>query len=154
MVSPVLFKSETVEWETPKDLFANLNREFGFTLDVCATPANAKCARFFTKEEDGLARGWGNDICWMNPPYGRGIGRWIQKAFRAASYGATVVCLVPARTDTKWWHDYVIDQAEIRFIRGRLKFGQAKNAAPFPSVICVFWPYGGMGVGRDEKVRN
>lgn len=148
-----MYSSATVEWATPQDLFDNMNREFGFTLDVCATPENAKCKRFFTKEEDGLSRGWGKEVCWMNPPYGRGIGKWVQKAYLASTFGATVVCLLPSRTDTAWFHKYVMDFAELRFIRGRLKFGQAKNSAPFPSLICVFHPYGGLGDGAQD-VRN
>lgn len=156
MVSKALFSSGdrggTVDWSTPQELFNNLNREFGFTLDVCATPENAKCARYFTKEADGLARGWGQDVCWMNPPYGREIGKWVEKAYRASLFGATVVCLLPARTDTRWWHEYVNDFGELRFVRGRLRFGGAKNPAPFPSVIVVFRAWGGMD--GPEQVRN
>ena len=135
----VHFLSQTVEWATPQPLFDDHNAEFGFTLDVCATPENAKCPKFFTTAEDGLAQDWSNDICWMNPPYRRQIGRWIRKAYESSLNGATVVCLVPARTDTKWWHRYVI-HGEIRFLEGRLKFGDGKNAAPFPSAIVIYRP--------------
>lgn len=155
MVSKALFSSATVEWATPQELFDNLDREFGFTLDVCATPENAKCHVYFTKADDGLSKGWGKNVCWMNPPYGRGISDWVRKAFVASQYGATVVCLLPSRTDTRWWHKYIVEHAEVRFVRGRLKFGGAKNPAPFPSAICIFWPYGGLGDGRgQEEVRN
>jgi phage N-6-adenine-methyltransferase len=117
-------------------LFQRLQREFPFTLDVCALPENAKCERYFTPEDNGLTKKW-SGICWMNPPYGREIGRWMQKAFDASEHGCTVVCLVPARTDTEWWHRFSV-RGEVRFIRGRLKFGGAKSSAPFPSAIVIF----------------
>ena len=133
-----LFSSRTDEWETPKDLFQKLDDEFRFDLDVCATPENAKCKRFFTKEQDGLKQEW-KGTCWMNPPYGRQISLWVKKALDSARGGATVVCLLPSRTDTQWWHSYVIAHAvEVRFIKGRLKFGDSKNSAPFPSAVVVF----------------
>lgn len=131
----VHFSSATDMHSTPQDFFDKLNTEFGFTLDVCATSENAKCERYYTKQDDGLSQPWSGSV-WMNPPYGREIWRWMKKANEAAKEGATVVCLVPARTDTKWWHEYVI-QHEVRFIRGRLKFGGAKNSAPFPSAVVV-----------------
>lgn len=133
----VYFRSDTDEWATPPGLFAELDREFGFQLDVCASPGNAKCGRYFTREDDGLQQEWVG-VCWMNPPYGRTIGQWILKALEASRNGATVVCLVPARTDTRWWQDYVTQAADVRFIRGRLKFGGAANGAPFPSAVVVF----------------
>lgn len=135
--SSVHFSSKTDLWATPQDFFDRLDSEFGFTLDVCALPDNAKCERYFTPEEDGLKQLW-TGVCWMNPPYGREIGIWVRKAFESAQQGATVVCLVPARTDTSWWHSWVMKAAEVRFIRGRLKFGGSKNSAPFPSAIVVF----------------
>ena len=135
----VHFSSRSDEWPTPAGLFAELDREFGFTLDPCSTHENAKCRRHFTIQEDGLARDWGRETVFMNPPYGRKIRDWMQKAMESASRGATVVCLVPARTDTHWWHQYA-SQGEVRFIRGRLKFGQAKHAAPFPSAVVIFRP--------------
>jgi len=128
--------SNSDEWPTPKRLFDALDREFGFTLDPCSTHGNAKCRRHFTKSEDGLSRSWGQHVVFMNPPYGRQIGRWLEKAARSAQEGATVVCLVPARTDTVWWHSYCMN-AEIRFIQGRLRFIGAKSSAPFPSAIVV-----------------
>lgn len=133
----VHFSSNTAEWATPQDFFDKLNNEFGFTLDVCATTENAKCDRFFTKSDNGLIQHWGG-VCYMNPPYGREIGAWIKKAYQESLLGATVVCLVPARTDTRWWHDYVMKAKEIRFLRGRLKFGSAINSAPFPSAVIIF----------------
>lgn len=131
--------SNTEEWATPRALFAEFNREFGFTLDVCASPDNAKCERYFTRADNGLAKPWEGAYCWMNPPYGRTIGKWMAKAYWEAKHGATVVCLMPARTDTAWWHDYVA-KGEVRFLRGRVRFGAAKCGAPFPSAIVVFRP--------------
>jgi phage N-6-adenine-methyltransferase len=132
----VHFSSATDLHATPQDFFDALNAEFGFQTDVCAIESNAKCANYFTPEQDGLAQEWAG-ICWMNPPYGRTIGRWMRKAYESSMEGATVVCLVPARTDTNWWHDYAM-KGDIRFIKGRLKFGDAKNSAPFPSAVVVF----------------
>ena len=133
-MNDVMFSSKTDLWETPKELFDELNLEFGFQTDVCALPENAKCEVFYTPEQDGLAQEW-TGVCWCNPPYGRQIGKWVKKA---AESDATVVMLLPARTDTKWFHDYILQNAEIRFIKGRLKFGGSKNGAPFPSMICIF----------------
>lgn len=133
-ISNVLYSSESEVWETPKDLFDKLDTEFHFDIDVCALPSNAKCTTFFTPEQDGLKQKWGG-VCWMNPPYGRKIGAWMRKAWESKT---TVVCLVPARTDTKWWHDYAMKASEIRFVKGRLKFGDSKNSAPFPSAVIVF----------------
>ena len=132
------FSSATDMWSTPQEFFDGLNSEFGFTLDVCSTHENAKCAYHFTEAEDGLSRVW-DGICWMNPPYGRTIGKWMRKAYESSLTGATVVCLVPARTDTAWWHDYAV-KGEVRFLRGRLKFGGSPNSAPFPNAVVVFHP--------------
>lgn len=135
----VHFSSETDMWATPQHLFDQLNEQFRFETDVCATAENAKCAQFYTVEQNGLAQDW-RGVCWMNPPYGRTIGAWVKKAHDSAvQNGATVVCLVPARTDTKWWHEHCM-HGEITFIRGRLKFGNATNPAPFPSAVVVFRP--------------
>ena len=124
------------EWETPSNLFKELDDEFHFTIDVCATKANAKCRRFITKEQDALTRPW-RGVCWMNPPYDRTIGRWIEKAEDEAYFnGATVVCLIPSRTDTAWWHEYVT-RREVRFIRGRLTFS-GRGRARFPSAVVIF----------------
>ena len=135
-LSQVIFSSETDEWETPQSLFEQLNVEFGFEIDVCALPYNAKCSRYYTPNHDGLAQEW-QGVCWMNPPYGRKIGHWVQKAYESSLDGTIVVCLLPSRTDTAWWHNYCM-KGEIRLIRGRLKFGNSKNSAPFPSAIVVF----------------
>ena len=129
-----LFSSATDMWETPQDFFDELNKEFRFACDVCAIEENAKCAKYYTPEQDGLKQTWGG-VCWMNPPYGREIGKWVKKASES---NATVVCLLPARTDTRWFHDYIYGKAEIRFVCGRLKFGNSKNSAPFPSMVVVF----------------
>lgn len=133
----VHFSSATGEWETPQNLFDALNGEFHFDRDVCATAENAKCAAYYTKEDDGLAQPWPG-VCWCNPPYGREVGKWVEKASTEAAKGSTVVMLLPARTDTKWFHRFILHKAEIRFLPGRLKFGGAKNSAPFPSMVVVF----------------
>lgn len=133
------FSSATDLWATPQWLFDELNAEFGFEIDVCALPENAKCDQFWTAEEDGLKQAW-RGVCWCNPPYGEKIGLWVHKAWQSAKDGALVVCLLPARTDTAWFHDYAMEAGEIRFIRGRLKFGDADNSAPFPSMVVVFRP--------------
>jgi phage N-6-adenine-methyltransferase len=135
------FSSTTDEWPTPQWLFDALNAEFEFTLDPCATPRNAKCTTYFTRAEDGIAQDWGDNTVFMNPPYGRAIGLWMKKAYHASRIGATVVCLVPARTDTAWWHAYAM-KGEIRLLRGRLRFEGGKYSAPFPSAIIVFRPSG------------
>ena len=127
------------EWETPDDLFDGLDREFNFTLDPCSTHTNAKCPNYYTTEEDGLEQPWAPHNVFMNPPYGRDIGKWVAKAYEESRLGATVVCLVPARTDTQWWHDYCL-KGNVRLIRGRLKFGYSKNSAPFPSAVVIFRP--------------
>ena len=134
----VHFSSQTDEWATPQWLFDELNKEFGFTLDVCALPENAKCEKYYTPDVDGVKQSWADNTCWMNPPYGREISKWVQKAYEESKQ-STVVCLLPARTDTRWWHEYCM-KGEIRFLRGRLKFGQAKNSAPFPSAVVIFRP--------------
>ena len=133
-----MFSSKTDLWGTPQDLFDKLDAEFHFDLDVCAMPENAKCERYYTPEQDGLAQEW-TGTCWCNPPYGRQIGKWVKKAYEC---GTTVVMLVPARTDTKWFHDYIYGKAEVRFLQGRLHFvsagGAAMDRAPFPSMVVVF----------------
>ena len=136
-----MFSSKTDLWATPQDLFDELNSEFHFDIDVCADESNHKCDKYYTKEQDGLTMPW-KGIVWCNPPYGREIGQWVRRALFASIGGATVVMLVPARTDTKWFHDYIYkrDNVEIRFVKGRLKFGNSKNSAPFPSMVVVFKP--------------
>ena len=135
----VHYSSKTNEWSTPQDFFNELNKEFNFTLDPCATSENAKCTKYFTVEDDGLKQDWSKDTVFMNPPYGREIKRWIKKAYEESLKGATVVCLIPSRTDTAYWHNYIFGKADdIRFIKGRLKFGGSKNPAPFPSAIIIY----------------
>ena len=139
MVSETLFTSESTEWETPDDLFNELNREFNFTLDPAATPENAKCKQYYTKELDGLKQPWpGRVFC--NPPYGKDVGKWTAKAKVEAKKGSLVVMLLPARTDTKWFHRDIYKKAETRFIKGRLKFKKANSSAPFPSMLVIFRP--------------
>jgi len=133
----VHFSSARSNWSTPQAFFDELNKEFNFTRDVCAEPHTARCERFWTREDDALSKEW-EGVCYMNPPYGREITKWIKKAYDSSRSGATVVCLIPSRTDTKWWHQYVMHADEIRFIQGRLKFDGHKNSAPFPSAISVF----------------
>lgn len=139
MNTRVMFSSATDLWATPQEFFDGLEKEFHFETDVCALPENAKCASYFTPEQDGLSQEWGG-CCWCNPPYGREIGRWVEKSAKAAKAGATVVMLLPARTDTRWFHEYINGMAEVRFVRGRLRFGGCKNAAPFPSMVVIFRP--------------
>lgn len=127
-------------WATPQDLFDELNNRHKFNLDPCATKENAKCKKFFTKKEDGLKQSWKNKRVFMNPPYGRGIGSWIKKASEGGA--EIVVCLLPARTDTKWFHNYIYNKSKIEFIKGRLKFGGHQNSAPFPSMIVIFENHG------------
>ena len=141
-MNDALFSSKTCEWETPLPFFKALDEQYHFTLDVCATEENAKCDTYYTPEQNGLMQAW-EGRCWMNPPYGRSISAWVKKAYESAAKGALVVCLLPARTDTSWWHDYCM-KGKITFIRGRLKFGKSKNSAPFPSVVVVFEPREGV----------
>lgn len=134
-----MFSSTSSEWETPQALFDQLNARLHFTLDPCATPENAKCKKFYTKQDDGLSKSWRRECVFMNPPYGREIGKWVQKAYEEGiRHGTLVVALLPARTDTRWWHDYVMRAREVWLIRGRLRFGGMKNSAPFPSAIAIF----------------
>lgn len=136
----VHFSSKTDLWATPQAFFNRLDAEFHFTLDPCTNGTNAKCERYFTAEDDGLVQSWANEIVFMNPPYGRAIGDWIKKAYGESLRGSTVVCLIPARTDTRYWHDYVMKSDEIRLVKGRLKFGDGLNSAPFPSAVVIFRP--------------
>ena len=134
-MNKILFSSNKEDWETPHELFDKLNREFNFTVDVASSEENNKCNRYYTEKENGLKQNWDNEIVWCNPPYGRKIGDWVKKASES---NTTVVMLLPARTDTKWFHKYIYNKAEIRFIKGRLKFGNSVNSAPFPSMIVIF----------------
>ena len=142
-MNKVHFSSKTDDWETPTQVFEYLNRRYQFTLDVCASDTNFKCENYFTKEQDGLSQDWGKEICWMNPPYGRVITNWMEKAYNSYLNGATVVCLVPSRTDTKWWHNFAM-KGNIELVKGRLKFGGYHSSAPFPSALVYF----------DNETRN
>lgn len=138
-----MLSSEDMTWETPKDFFDGLNKEFNFTLDPCATPETAKCKKFYTKEDDGLKQDWSGETVFCNPPYGSAIKDWVKKCSEAT--GGIVVMLIPARTDTRYFHEYIYNKpnAKIRFIKGRLKFGgkqKGSGSAPFPSMIVIFSP--------------
>lgn len=133
--------SKDMTWETPQDFFDELNKEFDFSLDPCATKETAKCNNFYTKEDDGLSKDWGGNTVFCNPPYGRAIKDWVKKCRDEGLKDFTeVVMLIPARTDTKYFHEYIYKKpnVEIRFIKGRLKFGDCKNSAPFPSMLVIF----------------
>lgn len=149
----VLFSSETDQHSTPQEFFDKLNEEFQFTLDVCASKTDAKCEKFFTKEDDALKQDWVG-TCFMNPPYGREIIKWMKKAWEEhQKHGSTIVCLIPARTDTNWWHSYVDGKAEFRFVKGRLKFGGAANSAPFPSVVIIYRKKDVAVIDRDFETK-
>ena len=141
MIAPALYSSRTDDWATPAALFASIAAKFGpFDLDVCATASNAKCPTFYSAEQDGLQQVWAGN-CWCNPPYGRQNGAWVRKAWESSLAGATVVCLLPVRTDTAWWQNYVIPYAtSVEFLRGRIRFGNGEHSAPFPSAVVVFAP--------------
>ena len=136
----IMFSSKTGEWATPQEFFDKLDWRFGpFDLDPCANPSNTKCANFYTETEDGLSKSWEGHTVFVNPPYGRGIDKWIKKGYEEARKENTrVTMLIPSRTDTKYWHDYVMKADEVYFVRGRLKFGDSENSAPFPSAVVVF----------------
>ena len=134
-----MFSSKTDQWSTPQDFFDKLNEEFHFTLDPCADEFNHKCDTYFTEEQDGLLQNWGGHTVFCNPPYGSVIKDWVKKCSdESRENNITVVMLIPARTDTQYFHSYIYNKAEIRFIKGRLKFGDSKNCAPFPSMVVVF----------------
>ena len=135
----VLFSSKSMEWATPRPFFMRLNEEFGFTLDPCAQPHNALCSKYFTEEDDGLIQSWQGHRAFVNPPYGRAVGAWVKKCYEESRKpDTTVVMLIPARTDTKYWHNYVMKADELHLVKGRIKFGGGTNSAPFPSAVVVF----------------
>ena len=139
MNTKLMFSSEKDDWETPQDLFDELDDEFHFTLDAASSDLNAKCEKHYTVEDDGLSQSWAGNNVFLNPPYGRNMKDWMRKAYEESqAENTTVVVLVPARTDTAWFHDYVYEKAELRFLRGRLKFGGCENSAPFPSLVVVY----------------
>ena len=139
MITKGMFSSASNEWATPQEFFDQLNSEFHFTLDPCCTHDNAKCEKHYTKEEDGLSQNWGGRA-FCNPPYGRELPKWVKKCYEESLKGSLVVMLIPSRTDTRWFHDWIYGKAEIRFIKGRLKFGGSKQSAPFPSMVVIFKP--------------
>ena len=137
-IKPML-SSNSNEWGTPVEFFNELNKEFQFTLDPCATKDNAKCKKYYTQSDDGLSKNWSGETVFCNPPYGREIGKWVKKCSEVKN--STVVMLIPARTDTLYFHNYIYNKAEIRFIKGRLKFindNKSPNSAPFPSMLVIF----------------
>lgn len=129
-------EAKSSDWETPQFLYDELHREFQFNLDPCADASNAKCKRYFTEEQNGLVQSWEGARVFLNPPYGKNLGKWVEKA--ATSGAELAVCLLPSRTDVRWFHNWVYRKAEVRFLKGRLKFGGGVNPAPFPSMIVVF----------------
>jgi len=139
-----LYSSNSNEWYTPSYIFDPLDDEFEFELDACATEDSAKCDAYFTKKDNALLKDWSAaaNIVWVNPPYGRGIGKWIEKAYKESLKGCTVIVLTYVRSDTKWWHDWALKASEIRMIKGRIHFmrGDLKttNASPAPSCVLVF----------------
>ena len=138
MKTDALFSSNSDEWSTPQEIFDELDAEFHFNLDPCSTDENHKCAMYFTKEQDGLKHSWGGYSVFVNPPYSD-ISRWVEKAYREGTKDNTVVCLlIPARTDTKYFHNFILHRSEIRFIKGRIKFGESIWNAPFPSMVVIF----------------
>lgn len=138
MINRGLYTSNSEEWATPQEFFDRLNEEFHFTLDPCATAENAKCEKYYTKEQNGLAQDWTGETVFCNPPYGNEIGKWCLKCLEHSESGGVAVMLIPARTDTKVFHEYIYGKAEIRFIRGRLHFNGSKWNAPFPSMVVVY----------------
>jgi len=138
-MNKTLFSSKKHDWETPQDLYEELNKEFNFNLDPCSSDSNHKCDKYFTIEDNGLEQDWRGHNVFVNPPYGRQIKHWVEKSYNEGQKpNTTVVMLIPARTDTRYFHDYIYHKAEIRFIKGRLKFSNSKNSAPFPSMIVIF----------------
>lgn len=140
MKTDVMFSSNTDQWATPQSFFDELNKEFKFTLDPCADENNHKCDKYFTKEQNGLKQDWGGEVVFCNPPYGnKETGEWTRKCYEESLKPNTVVVLlIPARTDRASFHEYINGKAEIRFVRGRLKFGDGKNPAPFASMVCIW----------------
>lgn len=147
MKGEVLWSSNKMDWATPQDFFDRLNEEFRFTLDPCADDFNHKCEKYYTEEQDGLKQDWAGERVFCNPPYGRDVPKWVRKCVEETTTGdcELAVMLLHARTDTRWFHDYIYHKAdEVRFVKGRLKFGGQTTSAPFPSMVVVFW-------GREMK---
>ena len=140
MKNEVMWSSKSNDWATPQDFFDKLNEEFDFTLDPCADDHNHKCDKYYTEADNGLAQSWAGERVFCNPPYGRDTVKWVHKAFKEVYAGECplAVLLIHARTDTRWFHRYIYNKAEVRFIKGRLKFGGSKENAPFPSMVVVY----------------
>ena len=138
-MTPGLTSTGNIVAETPKYLFDKISSIFNFSLDVCALPENAKCESYYTPKDDGLSKPWRGGV-WCNPPYGREISSWVKKAYEESQkeYNSFVLMLLPARTDTKWWWDWVQGKATLFFIKGRVKFGDHNVGAPFPSVLALY----------------
>lgn len=137
MINQSIYSSKKMDWGTPKPLFDQLDSEFHFTLDPCASDENHKCEKYFTESQNGLLQDWGKERVFCNPPYGRSIGKWVKKC---SDHADLAVMLIPARTDTKWFHEYIYHnpRVQIRFLPGRVRFEGASNSAPFPSMVVVF----------------
>lgn len=140
MNNDLMFSSDKMDWGTPRDLYESLDKEFNFSYDLCALPYNTKCTFYFSPDQDSMKQDWHkiDGYCWLNPPYGRDIIKWIKKAYEESLIGAKIVILIPSRTDTKYWHKYCMKSSHIRFIEGRVKFEGAKDVAPFPSALIIF----------------
>ena len=139
----VLFSSKSNEWENPQEFYDELNREFNFTLDPCCQEHNHKCDKYYTVQQDGLSKSWAGETVFCNPPYGRSIGKWVEKCYEEHLKGTVVVMLIPSRTDTTWFHKYILGKAEIRFVKGRMRFinrerPETRGLAPFPSMVVVY----------------
>lgn len=140
MNSDLMWSSKAMDWATPQDFFDKLNDEFHFTLDPCADDLNHKCDKYYTEADDGLKQDWSGERVFCNPPYGRDVPKWVRKCFEEVYSGKCklAVMLLHARTDTRWFHDLIYHRAEVRFVKGRLKFGGQQNSAPFPSMVVIF----------------
>jgi site-specific DNA-methyltransferase (adenine-specific) len=138
MINKGMYTSNSDEWATPQEFFDKLDEEFHFTLDPCATAENAKCKKFFTKDQDGLSQDWAGETVWCNPPYGKTIGQWCKKCYEHSLHGDVAVMLIHARTDTQWFHEWVYGKAELRFVKGRIRFNGSKWNAPFPSMVAIY----------------
>lgn len=138
MLNDSIYSSDKMDWGTPNKLFERLNNYFNFTLDPCSSHENKKCEKNFTIEDDGLQQDWSQDVVFMNPPYGNMLKDWVQKAYEESLKGATVVCLVPSRTDVRWFHDWCYGKGELVFLNRRLAFEGSNNKAPFPSMLVIY----------------
>lgn len=141
-MNKAMLSSNRMDWETPQEFFDKLNAQFHFALDAAANEHNAKCSRYFTPEQNGLSQSWDvGGAVWCNPPYGRSTGKWVKKAYQEAQKGVTIVMLIPARTDTSYFHDWIYDKADVAFLRGRLQFelgGIPQGRAPFPAMLVIY----------------